>query len=42
MSGDMMKPLLLEFVQKLSTMGLSVKPEVGDQGSNNRSMFPTL
>ena len=35
LSGDIMKTLLLECIQKLSAIGLSVKLVVGDQGSNN-------
>ena len=39
MTGSTMKELLFECIQKLTGIGLHVKVVIGDQGSNNRSLF---
>ena len=41
-SGETLKNVLLECIEKLVNIGLSVKLVVCDQGSNNRRLFETL
>lgn len=42
MSGQTMKTLLFELIEKLAQIGLKVKVVIGDQGSNNRNLFETI
>ena len=41
MGGEEMKNLLLQCIDKLHEIGLTVLVVIGDQGSNNRNMFQT-
>lgn len=42
MTASTMKELLLDCIDKLTAAGLTVKVVIGDQGSNNQSLFSTL